>query len=175
MVQIEGLDRLLEEHPFFKGLDEAVRQVVAGCAANERYDAGAYVFREGEPADKFYLIRHGAVALELHTPGREPIVVDTVDDGEILGWSWIVPPYRWAFDARVVQLTRAVSLDAKCLRTKMEADPALGFELLKRVIPVMAQRLAHTRLQLIDMYGEPARRPAAGMARPEKKARKAGK
>lgn len=155
MIQQSGLEQLLGEHPFFDDMPAAAREVLAGCAVNQRAEAGAYIFREGGPADNFYLIRSGAVAIELHVPGREPMVLQTLRDGDVLGYSWLVPPYRWAFDARAVQLTRLVSLDARCLRGKCDADPALGYELLKRFIPVSAERLAAARLQLIDMYGRP--------------------
>jgi CRP-like cAMP-binding protein len=156
MVQVEGLDRLLREHPFFAGMDPDSQRIVAGCAANERYEAGEYVFREGEAADKFYLIRSGAIAIEVHVPGREPVIMDTLGDGEVLGWSWIVAPYVWVFDARAVQLSRLVSLDAKCLRGKLEKDHSLGYEMFKRFVPVIADRLGAARMRLIDMYGHPA-------------------
>jgi len=155
MVQIEGLDRVLREHPFFGGMDDAYRELVAGCAANEVFHAGAYVYREGDPADKFYLIRHGRVALEVHVPGKTPIIVETLEGDDLMGWSWLVPPYRANFDARAQELTRLVSLDAACLRGKMEKDSALGYELHKRFAPIVAARLAAARRQLIDLYGHP--------------------
>jgi CRP-like cAMP-binding protein len=155
MVQIEGLDRVLREHPFFAGMNDAYRELVAGCAANEVFHAGDYVYREGDPADKFYLIRHGRVALEVHVPGKTPIIVETLKSDDLMGWSWLVPPYRASFDARAQELTRLVSLDAACLRGKMEKDSALGYELHKRFAPVVAARLAAARRQLIDLYGHP--------------------
>lgn len=155
MVQIEGLDRILREHPFFAGMDDAYRELVSGCAANEVFHEGAYIYREGDPADKFYLIRHGRVALEVHVPGKTPIIVETLKDDDLMGWSWLVPPYRTNFDARAQELTRLVSLDAACLRGKMEQDAALGYELHKRFAPVVAARLAAARRQLIDLYGHP--------------------
>jgi CRP-like cAMP-binding protein len=155
MVQIEGLDRVLREHPFFAGMNDAYRELVAGCAANEVFHAGDYVYREGDPADKFYLIRHGRVALEVHVPGKTPIIVETLKSDDLMGWSWLVPPYRASFDARAQELTRLVSLDAACLRGKMEKDAALGYELHKRFAPVVAARLAAARRQLIDLYGHP--------------------
>lgn len=156
-----GLDKLLAEHPFFSGLEPRYHQLIVGCASNERFNAGQYLFREGAAAEKFFLIRHGAVALEIHIPGREPLVVDTLHEGEVLGWSWLLPPYQWNIDVRAVNLVRAVSLDATCLRGKMEADHELGYELYQRFIPVIAERLQAGRLQLIDMYGVPKDRPSA--------------
>ncbi len=157
MPNIEGLERILAEHPFFRGLDERYGELVAGCAANVVIEAGGYVFREGDPADRFFLVRHGAVAVEVHVPGRDSIVVETIREGGLLGWTWLVPPYRALFDARSLELTRLMSLDATCLRGKMEEDHDLGYELHKRFAPVVAERLDATRLQLIDMYGDDAR------------------
>jgi len=155
MVHVEGLDRILREHPFFAGMSDEYRELVSGCAANVVVPGGEYVYREGDPADSFYLIRHGRVALEVHVPGKDPIVVETLKTGDLMNWSWLVPPHRVSFDARAVELTRLVSLDATCLRGKMESDSALGYELHKRFAPVIADRLAAARHQMIDMYGHP--------------------
>jgi len=162
MVQIEGLGFILREHPFFEGMGPAYRDLVTGCAANEAFAAGKYIYREGEAANKFYLIRQGRVALEVHVPGKSPIIVDTLRGGDLLGWSWLVPPYRANFDARALELCRVLSLDAVCLRGKMEEDSSLGYELHKRFAPVVAARLAAARLQLIDMYGYPGNRRGNG-------------
>lgn len=155
MVAAQGLDAVLREHVFFAGLDERYRGLVAGCAANEVFPAGAYVYKEGSPADKFYLLRFGKIAIEVYVPGRAPIIVETLTGGELMGWSWLLPPYRCQFDARAVELTRLISLDAACLRGKMEDDPVLGYELYKRFAPVIAARMAAARRQMIDMYGHP--------------------
>jgi CRP-like cAMP-binding protein len=118
-----------------------------------RFDAGQFVFREGEEANQFYIIRKGKVALEIFSPEKGPIIIDTLGDGEVLGWSWLIPPYHWRFDARAVELTRAIALDGKCLRNKCEEDHDLAYELLKRFAHLMEERLEATRLQLMDIYG----------------------
>ncbi len=156
MVHIEGLDTLLKEHPAFAGLSDEYGELVAGCAANEVVQANGYVFREGDRADKFYLVRHGSVSLEVHAPGKEAIIVDTVNAGELLGWSWLAPPYRTLFDARARELTRLTSLDAICLRGKMDEDHHLGYELHTRFAHVVARRLEAALMRLIDMYGHPS-------------------
>jgi CRP/FNR family cyclic AMP-dependent transcriptional regulator len=147
------LESLLAEHAFFKGLDPGHISFIAGCGTNVRFDADQYVFREGEPADHFYLIRHGKVALETLVPERGPLVIQTIAEGDVLGWSWLFPPYRWYFDARAVELTRAVALDGACLRRKSEEDYRLGCELMQRFARVVVERLQATRLQLLDVYG----------------------
>ena len=108
------------------------------------------------PADQFFLIRHGRVAFEVTVPGRGAMRFLTIDPGEIAGISWLVPPYRWNYDAKALELTRAIALDAKCLRGKCEEDHHLGYELMKRFVPELVRRLHTTRLQLLDVYGKPA-------------------
>ncbi|HEY5789397.1 MAG TPA: cyclic nucleotide-binding domain-containing protein [Gammaproteobacteria bacterium] len=158
MEPLKPLDELLHEHPFFAGMDEGPRKYIAGCGWNEVFHAGDYLFRAGQPADKFFLIRHGTVAIELHVPGREPLVVETLQDGDIAGWSWLVPPHKWSNDARASTLVRAISLDGRCLRGKCDEDHSVGYEIFKRFIPVIADRLSAVRMQLVDVYGEPGRR-----------------
>ena len=150
-----GLERVVGEHPFFAGLSAEYSQLVAGCARNHRFDAEQYLFHEGDPANEFFLIRHGKVALEIHWPGRAPTVIATLGEGEIVGASWLIPPYRWMFDARAVEVTRAIGIDAACLRGKLEDDHHLGYEMMKRFLPVFVKRLHATRLQIIDVYGKP--------------------
>ncbi len=150
---METLERILAEHPFFAGLDARHIQLIVGCATNVRFDAGQFIFREGEEANEFYVIRHGKVALEIFVPGRGPVTIQTLGEGEILGWSWLIPPYHWHFNARAIELTRAIALDGKCLRAKCEDDHDLGYELLKRFAHIVEQRLQATRLQLLDVYG----------------------
>jgi len=150
---METLERILAEHPFFKGLEEPYLQLLVGCASNVRFNAGEVVFREGEEANRFYLIRQGKVAVEMFAPSRGPIILQTLGEGEVLGWSWLVAPYRWRFDGRAVELTRAIALDGECLRGKCEEDHDLGYELMKRVSLVMEKLVQATRLQLADVYG----------------------
>ncbi len=151
---MEGLERIVLEHPFFAGLGAEFGKAISGCARNIRFTAGEYLFHEGEPADEFYLIRYGAVALEIHTPGQPPIVVLTLHEGDVLDSSWLVPPYRWTFDARALELCRVVGVNAKCLREKCEADHDLGYELMKRFLSAMGQRLRTAHLQALDVYGQ---------------------
>ncbi|HTS00946.1 MAG TPA: cyclic nucleotide-binding domain-containing protein [Thermoanaerobaculia bacterium] len=156
---METLDPLLAEHPFLSGLTPPQIATVAGCARNERFEAGQFLFHEGEEANHFFIIRHGKVAVDVAAPPRGGITIQTVADGEILGWSWLVPPYRWRFSAQAKELTRTIALDARCLRQKCEEDHELGYELLKRFADVVGQRLDATRIQLLDVYAaEPAGR-----------------
>jgi CRP/FNR family cyclic AMP-dependent transcriptional regulator len=150
---MEGLERIICEHPFFAGLSRDFCALVCGCARNARFEAGQYLFREGEPADAFHLIRHGRVALTVADPGRGPVAFQTLGEGEIVGVSWLIPPYRWSYDARALTLVRTIAMDAACLRRKCEADHDLGYEMMKRLMAVLIRRLQATRLQILDVYG----------------------
>jgi CRP-like cAMP-binding protein len=153
---METLEKLLKEHPFFGGMKDEHLALLVGCAKNAVYKAGQFVFREGEDADSFFILRHGKIVVETFVPNKGPIAIQTREAGEVLGWSWLVLPYRWRFDARAVELTRAVVLDGKCLRDRLDEDHDLGYELMKRFSVLIAQRLEATRLQLMDLYGNPA-------------------
>lgn len=150
---METLEQTLAEHPFFHGLEPRYLQLAVGCASNVRFDAGEFILREGEEANHFFLIRHGKVSLEVFAPNRGSLAIQTLEEGDILGWSWLIPPYQWRFDARAVELTRAIALDGKCLRAKCEEDHDLGYELLKRFTAILGRRLDATRFQLLDLYG----------------------
>lgn len=149
---METLERLMREHPFLQGMDQRLISVLVGCASNVRFEAGDYVAHEGEEATKWYLVRSGQVVLEAHVPGVGAVPVGTLGENEVIGWGWIMPPYLWHFDARVVQPVRAVALEGTCLRQKCDADHDLGYELMKRFLYVVQQRLAWSRMQLLDMY-----------------------
>lgn len=170
MVKLQDLGRIIDEHPFFHDLEPELREALVCCAANERFVAGEHVFREGAEAHKFYLIREGRVAIEVEPPVRKPIILETLSEGEVLGWSWLVPPHRAAFAARALTGVRALSFDGACLRKTMEANPALGFAVLRRFVPVIAHRLSAARLQLLDLYG-PAMAPAEKRDKPAKAAK----
>jgi CRP-like cAMP-binding protein len=150
---MKGLESLLAEHPFFAGLADEYVALIAGCGSNVAFEPGEYIFREGDPADLFYIVRHGRVQLEIFVPHRGPLAIETVGEGEVLGWSWLVPPYQWSLDARATETTRAVALDGACLRGKCDQDHELGYELMKRFAPIIAERLQTTRLRLLDVYG----------------------
>jgi CRP/FNR family cyclic AMP-dependent transcriptional regulator len=151
---MQTLDEIVAESPSFAGLTQPQLELIAGCARNVGFNKGERLFREGDPADTFYLVRKGRVALSIHLPARGAVVIETLDPGEIVGWSWLFPPFVWHFDARAVDDLRTVAFDGACLRAKCEADHDLGYELMGRFASVMIDRLQHTRLRLLDIYGD---------------------
>ncbi len=149
---MKSIEEILAQHSFLKGLDSDIVALIAGCASNARFAVGEYLFRETEEADSFYLVRQGTVALEMHVPGRDPVVFLTLKEGEMLGISWLFPPYRWSYDARAVELTRAFRFDARCLRDKCEQYNRVGYQLMKRFVPPLMERLQAARVQSADLY-----------------------
>jgi CRP-like cAMP-binding protein len=149
---LQTIDELLAEVPVFSTLAAEHRELIAGCGQNTVFEDGSYLMREDEPADWFYVIRREAVALETFVPQRGSVTIETLHDGDLLGWSWLFPPYRTAFDARALGEVHALQFDGACLRGKCDSDPALGYALLKLFAGVIVQRLQNTRLQLLDVY-----------------------
>ena len=151
-----GIGELLAEVPIMGGLDSSYVELISGCGRIRSFGEGERLFTSGEPADSFYVLRHGRVALEIHVPARGDVTVTTIGPGEIAGWSWLVPPYEWHLDARALERGSAVEFDGACLRGKFDDDPALGYEMMKRFATVLLERLQETRLQMIDVYGSGA-------------------
>lgn len=150
---MKTIEEMIGEHQFFKGMQPDDLKFIASCASNVTFNAGDYVFHEGENADQFYVIRHGVIAIEAHDHLKGSISIQTVVENDVLGWSWLFPPYRWHYDARAITLVRATAFDGKCLRDKCEADHSLGYDLMKRFALIMSERLQATRMQVMDIYG----------------------
>jgi CRP-like cAMP-binding protein len=150
---VESIERVVAEHPFFAGVDQALLTQIVDSASHVKFDAGTYIFKEGDQANTFYLIRDGRVALEIVAPGHKPITVDTLEGGDTLGWSWLLSPFHLKFSAYAKTGVRAIALDAKSIRAKCEENRDLGYEVLNRLAFVIERRLDATRFQLLDVYG----------------------
>jgi CRP-like cAMP-binding protein len=159
-MEIENLGKILRQHPFLEGLPEHDLEVVIGCASSVRFTDGTYLMHEGDVANKFYLIRSGRIALETDLNARGTMRIQTVGPGEVLGWSWLISPFRWHFSAFAVSDVLAIALDGECLRRKCENDHDFGFDMLRRLAQVMERRLEATRMQLLDLYGTDAKVPS---------------
>ncbi len=148
---MENLGRVIVEHPFCNGLQPDYVELLISCASNVRFEADQHLFREGGEANHFYLIREGKVALEVAAE-RPRRIIETAAEGEMLGWSWLVAPYRWHFDARAVGPVRAIAINGKCLRAKCQKHYDLGYELLRRTVDMVGQRLEAVHFRLLDLY-----------------------
>ena len=130
-----------------------LEQLAVTCATERRVEPDERLCREGEKATGFFEIRSGVVALEIVVPGRDALLIETLHDGDLLGWSWLYPPHRWQFDARATAPCDLRVFDGDCVRAACEADPALGYAFMQLFAAVMVERLQATRLQLLDVYG----------------------
>ncbi len=148
--QDSDLDAIISGHPFLQGLNPHQMRIIRDCAMFTHFNAGELIFREGDPANRFYLITKGQVSLESHVRDTGTMTIQTVIKGEVLGWSWLFPPFYWHFDARAVEETDAVFFYGTPLREECENDHELGYELIKRLSEVMIRRLQATRRQLVE-------------------------
>jgi len=145
----QALDSAIGAHPFLAGLKADHLRALKDNALMMRYQPGEVIFREGDPANRFYLVQHGKVALEASRREGEPVLIQHIGPGDVLGWSWLFPPYYWHFDARAVEPTEAIFFYGTRLREQSENDHDLGYELLKRMTSVVIQRLQATRKHLL--------------------------
>jgi CRP/FNR family transcriptional regulator, cyclic AMP receptor protein len=146
------LEAALAAHPFFAGFDPKFVHAVAQEAKAQQFDTDAILAREGTVAEVFLIVLEGKVALEVGAADNPHLTVQTVGPGEVLGWSWLVPPHRWRFDARALKPTRAIALDGAVLRRTLATHPKWGYHFLVRFMPVLAERLENTRVQLLDLH-----------------------
>ena len=146
---LPSVETIIASHPFFQGMSPHQLRLLNDCAMAERIPAGELIFREGDPANRFYLILKGKVALESNATDRRRVLIQTIGDGEVVGWSWLMPPYFWHFDARALEATQTIFFYATPLREECELDHELGYELMKRMAEVMMKRLEATRRQLL--------------------------
>ncbi len=140
------------DHPVFAGLSVKDLDFLSGLVTTEMFAARELVFHAGDAAEKFYLITEGAVAVEIFVPERGPVTIQTVNEGDVLGWSWLVDPYLWNFDAQATMPTATTAFDAAALRERFDEDKKLGYTMIKRFFPIVMQRMQATRLQVLDVY-----------------------
>jgi CRP/FNR family transcriptional regulator, cyclic AMP receptor protein len=150
--QTADLLLMLAEHPFFKGIKPEYLKILSRSAMETKFEADQAVFKEGEPANRFYLIQHGKVILESPKSQSSAIPIQIISDGDVLGWSWLFPPFYWHFDARALESTTSIFLYGARLREECETNHAFGYDLLKRVCQVLIGRLQATRRQLLRLH-----------------------
>jgi CRP-like cAMP-binding protein len=142
----------LKQHPLLSGLDARQVALVTSYATAADYKPGQRIFQRDFDAQEFFIVRSGRVAIEVPSIDGEALQIQTVADGSLLGWSWFIPPYRWSFDARAVELSNVISVDGVKLRAACDNDPKLGYALTKRFAMLMAERLNAARLAAMRHY-----------------------
>jgi CRP/FNR family transcriptional regulator, cyclic AMP receptor protein len=156
MKTLNALNEAITNHAFFHGMKpEHLTMLTMGAKAAE-YKVGDVLFREGEPANQFYLIESGKIALEAHEPADGTMLVQTLGDGEVLGWSWLFPPFVWHFQARAIVPANVIILSGAHLLISAERQHDFGYELMKRLAQVVISRLQATRKQLLALQVESA-------------------
>jgi len=141
-----------KQYQLFQDLPQSGLELLSRTAREVTYESKEVLFHEGEEADKFFLVMEGNVAIEMFVHNRGPVTIQTIGPGEVLGWSWLVEPYRWHFDAQATMLTTAISFDARLVRESLDRQQEFGFTMIKRFLPIIVERLQATRLQLLDVY-----------------------
>jgi CRP/FNR family transcriptional regulator, cyclic AMP receptor protein len=149
--QIEAMATRVALHPFLAGMNRSQLTLLTDCAMVVHFNPGQVVFREGELANRFYLIETGKVILESSGRFCDPVTIDQVGAGDLLGWSWMFPPYVWHFTARAVEPTEAIFFYGTILREYCERDHSLGYELFKRMSAVMIKRLQAAREKMLAL------------------------
>jgi CRP/FNR family transcriptional regulator, cyclic AMP receptor protein len=139
-------------HPFLAGMNRTQLALLTDCAMASHFKPGQVIMREGENANRFYLIESGKVVLESGEDFGEPVIVEMIGAGNLLGWSWMFPPYVWHFTARAVEATEAIFFYGTILREYCERDNSLGYELFKRMSPVMLRRLQAARKKMLSLH-----------------------
>jgi CRP-like cAMP-binding protein len=148
----ESMDTRVALHPFLAGMNHTQLALLTDCAMAAHFKPGQIVFHEGEPANRFYLLESGNAVVESGEGFGEPVVVETIGAGDLLGWSWMFPPYVWHFTARAVEPTEAIFFYGTILREYCERDPSLGYQLFKRMAPVMLRRLQAARKKMLALH-----------------------
>jgi CRP-like cAMP-binding protein len=147
----------LSNYPFFKGLQPDALELIAGCTFNAVFESDQFIFQAGDEANTFYVIRSGKVVVQAGGADRGMVILQTLGPGDVLGWSWLFPPYRWFFDVRTLELTHTIVFDATCIRAMSEQHEEFGYELMKRIASVVGERLHATRQQILFLHGRHAR------------------
>ena len=149
---MENLKAIIAGHDFLKGLKQSFLDKITDCASTADFSAGKHIFQLHEKAENFYLLTKGRVAVGLDSAEKGSLLVETLDAGDVLGWSWLVPPHQWRFNAVAISATQAVVVNGEKLRALCEKDFEFGYEIMKRFSNVIAERLEMANLQILDLY-----------------------
>ncbi|MCP5420104.1 MAG: cyclic nucleotide-binding domain-containing protein [Gammaproteobacteria bacterium] len=150
------LEEYLASQPFFSGLSLEFLAFLARCCRERKIEAGEVLFRQGDKAQHFFLIRDGSIAIEVPALTGPTLSVQTLGPSQILGWSWLIAPYRWSFQSRVEAPTVLLEFDGDAILTECEADPAFGYALCKRFAALMSERLEVARQRMMAQWSLPA-------------------
>ncbi|HBL18416.1 MAG: hypothetical protein A2X36_14405 [Elusimicrobia bacterium GWA2_69_24] len=148
------VDDFIRNHPIFQDFRPDHLELVTSVAEEMRFTRDQYLLRQGQGAERFFIIRKGLVRIELLSKEGETIPIQEVGPGDLLGWSWLLPPYKWGFDARAAETTLALVFDGASLRKKCEQNFEFGFRFLQVISMALSRRLDVTRAHLLEYYSQ---------------------
>lgn len=149
---LADLRREIRDHPLFQGMDPGFLEALEPSVVVRSIETGELIIREGSPAHALLLVTHGKIGLEMTSPDRPPLSLLTVGPGEIVGWSWLLPPHRWQVDGRALKPTRVLAIDGPVLRGLLDSRPKDGYRFLLRIVPIITGRLHSARVQVMDIH-----------------------
>ncbi len=151
----QSIEDYLPTHAFFSGLDDSFMKFLSDSATQLRVKKGDVLFQQGERADKFYLLRNGQMSVQVPALMGPTLEIQTLGEDQILGWSWLISPYRWNFQARALDDSDLLEFDGSAILARCEEDPKFGYELLKRFAALMSERLDAARQKMMDEWNPP--------------------
>ena len=151
----QSIEDYLSEHAFFSGLDDSFVKFLSNSAAELQIKKGEVLFKQGTHADKFYLLRNGQVSVQVPALMGPSLEIQSLGEDQILGWSWLIPPYKWNFNARAVEDSELLEFDGAVILARCEEDPKFGYELFKRFAALMSERLDAARQKIMDQWNPP--------------------
>jgi CRP-like cAMP-binding protein len=152
---MQSKDDYLSTHEFFAGLNEDFMQFLSACATEKKFSKGEVLFQQGKKANTFYLVRKGLVSVQVPALVGPVLELQILGENQLLGWSWLIPPYRWNFLARAVEDTVVLEFDGSAILAQCEKDPKFGYELFKRFTALMSERLDAARQKMMDQWNPP--------------------
>ncbi len=151
----QSIEDYLPTHAFFSGLDDSFMKFLSNSATELKIKKGDVLFQQGEGADKFYLLRNGQISVQVPALMGPTLEIQTLGEDQMLGWSWLIPPYRWNFQARAAEDSNLLEFDGSAILARCEEDPKFGYELLKRFARLMSERLDAARQKMMDEWNPP--------------------
>ena len=151
MIETKQLKALLTKSQCPKELGEKTLEALAASGTERQFADNVYLLRTGDPADRFFLVREGRVSIELPAGYKRTTAIQTIDAGELLGWSWLIPPYQFRISARAVGPVSVYSFDAKTVRERMDKDHDVGYEIQRCFTRLLAQRLEGALSQIVGL------------------------
>ena len=151
----QSTEDYLSTHTFFSGLDDSYRKFLSNSATELQINKGGVLFKQGGRADKFYLLRKGQVSVQVPALMGPSLEIQTLGEDQVLGWSWLIPPYRWIFLARAEEDSELLEFDGGAILARCEEDPKFGYELFKCFAALMSERLGAARQKMMDQWDPP--------------------